>query len=335
MLKFIIDRVSKGFGGRSNTGAAADSARRKKHDYQPIRIIGGGAQGTVQECVHLPTGRRVALKSVKRRAVSGAVAAYSTAAGVLEAWEREVAILKMVKGHPNVSELLEAFEGKNTLYISLELARGGELNHKIYKQGPLDETEAAHLAATLCNAVAFLHALGIVHRDIRMRNILLKDTTPGSTVVLVDFGIANVLAVGSEPLSTQIGAPLHSAPEIWDGQGYGTASDCFSLGCVVHELLTGAVPTWINNNKARQLSLSHPRWSTLSSEAKSFVSSLLRLSPITRMTAEQALEHDWIRKNVPAWELKRLRELNDKAIERSSTFLEANKLELSSPPAYS
>ncbi|KAJ3341430.1 60S ribosomal protein L7 [Gonapodya sp. JEL0774] len=329
LLGSIISRDAKTEGRTDN--------RSKKRDYQTVRLIGGGAQGIVHECVQLSTGRHVAVKRVRKDGGPALGAAYCGKADVLRAWQRELDILKQVKGHPNICDLIDYFEGKNTIYMVFELIPGGNLRDHLQHRGPLSERSAAGVMATLCNAVAFLHANGVVHRDLRMQNVLLRNPEDESSSVIVDFGIANVVQPGGS-LTTQIGAPLYSAPEIWDGQGYGTASDCFCLGSIAHELLTGAVPTWVTSNRARKLSLSHPKWRSLGDEAKSFVSSLLCLSPLTRMTAEEAMEHPWLRTFAPAWELKRLRELNHTVTDSiSSKYSRAEEEDpdIEKPPRYS
>ncbi|KXS11549.1 kinase-like protein, partial [Gonapodya prolifera JEL478] len=192
------------------------------------------------------------------------------------------------------------------------LATGGELFDRVVARGRLTERDSALILATLCNVLSFLHAHGIVHRDLRTKNMVFKDPSPNSPLLLVDFGIANRIEGNRERLRTQIGTPLYTAPEVWDGDGYGTPADMFSLGIIAHTLLTGSPPTW-TGGKVRRLAFPHPAWRVLSPESRNFVKELLSMSPFTRMTAERAMDHPWLRKFLSKEEISRLHQVNSEA----------------------
>ncbi|KAJ3341359.1 hypothetical protein HDU93_004995 [Gonapodya sp. JEL0774] len=280
----------------------------KKREYTVVRLLGKGAQGQVEEAIHGPTGKHVALKTIRKVTSGGSSAVHGSSEEIAAAWRREVAILQTAKWHPNVCELIDYFEDKTNFYMVFALATGGELFDRVVSRGHLTERDSALILATLCNVLAFLHAHGIVHRDLRTKNIVFKDPSPSSPLLLVDFGIANRIEKDQERLRTQIGTPLYTAPEVWDGNGYGTPADMFSLGMIAHTLLTGSPPSW-TGGKVRQLAFTHPAWRVLSPESRNFVKQLLAMSPLTRMTAEVALEHPWLRKFLSKQEIANMRHL--------------------------
>lgn len=115
---------------------------------------------------------------------------------------------------------------------------------RVTEKGVFSETEAAFLTRQVLEGVAYLHSKGIVHRDLKLENILLADSTPKTTIKIADFGLSKVFSA-STTLSTVCGSPLYMAPELLtvEQQGdYSPAVDVWSVGVVLFILLAGYSP---------------------------------------------------------------------------------------------
>lgn len=156
---------------------------------------------------------------------------------------REVSLLRTVY-HRNIVRYLGSSFEKGVVSIFMQYAAGGSLDSIIQKFGPLGESIAARYTLQLLNAVAYLHDMHIVHRDIKSGNIML---TPDGVIKLIDFGCAKKIImrlsrIGSMQTSFT-GTPYWMAPEVIKESGHGRKSDIWSLGCTVFEMLIG-VPPW-------------------------------------------------------------------------------------------
>jgi serine/threonine protein kinase len=139
--------------------------------------------------------------------------------------------------HPGIVTLLDAGDRDEHPYLVLELIDGPTLTERLAGKGRLASTEVADLAISLAEALAYAHAEGIVHRDVKPSNILCS----ADRVVLTDFGIARLVASTDQHTRTgeTIGSAAYLAPEQVTGGQIGTAADIYSLGLVLLEALTG------------------------------------------------------------------------------------------------
>ncbi|GJP43767.1 hypothetical protein CLOM_g3184 [Closterium sp. NIES-68] len=134
--------------------------------YRRIRLIGRGSQGNVWECEDVITSLRVACKSFPHAGES----AFDARLGICA----ELCGLKMVSGHPNIVRLVEFAVDSSEVHIIMELAPGGDdLLSEVMRRGPLAEPLAANVFRQLASAVAFCHACGVMHRDVKPDNVLL------------------------------------------------------------------------------------------------------------------------------------------------------------------
>lgn len=149
----------------------------------------------------------------------------------------EIDILSMID-HPNVISYYKYFFDEKHLYIELSYCNGGTLAQLIKDQIEMnkyfsEETVLWYLYQ-LCNAVSYIHEIGIIHRDIKSANIFFMKS---GLLKLGDFGIAKLLDLSIGLAETQVGTPFYMSPEIINGSKYSNKSDIWSIGIVLHELL--------------------------------------------------------------------------------------------------
>lgn len=200
--------------------------------------------------------------------------------------------------HPRIVRLEGVYESDATAHTVMERLEGGEVFGRLAEVGRFTEPAAAHAARQVLQALAYLHDCGVVHRDIKLEN-LMYDRHRGNDVKLVDFGFATRIAPGAK-LTETVGTLQYVAPEVLLGHAYDEKVDIWSLGTVVYTLLTG---TPLFGGSRRQI---HKRKTTgnvyystyfrtgLTEEAKRFVRLLVNLDPQARPSAQEALEHPWL-----------------------------------------
>ncbi|WP_085565996.1 serine/threonine-protein kinase [Streptomyces murinus] len=144
--------------------------------------------------------------------------------------------------HPNVVGVLDFGEFEGRLFLVMELVDGGSLDGLLSASGPLSAERVAKIAAQAAVGLALAHRQGIVHRDIKPANLLLS---ADDTLKIGDFGIARFFDDPNSALTATgqiVGTSLYLAPERALGRTAGPASDVYSLGCVLYQLLTGRPP---------------------------------------------------------------------------------------------
>ena len=136
--------------------------------------------------------------------------------------------------------LQEIYEDANLIYLVLDYQESGTLLSRIGSNGPFSESHAKIVLEQLLLALDYLHCHKVVHRDIKLDNILINKIEEGELkVIIADFGLALLVQPGI-PLFDKSGTPCYIAPEILRDEGYGTKCDIFSLGSVFFNLVTGA-----------------------------------------------------------------------------------------------
>lgn len=202
------------------------------HGYQIQREIGRGAMGVVFEAIQLSVDRRVAIKTI-----TGSNDSSSRERFRLEA--ETVARLQ----HPNIVQLYDYGEAEGQPYVSLELVTGQALDRMLTESGIPTPRAAAQWIETLARAMHVAHENGIIHRDLKPANIL---STPNGTLKISDFGLAKRMDNDSSATRAGdiLGTPHYMAPEQASGRiaEIGPATDVYSLGAILYELLTGQRP---------------------------------------------------------------------------------------------
>jgi len=247
--------------------------------------LGEGQTGVVMLATD-KHGKKFAVKSINKRAIRQKDR---------EWFEREVNI-HLTLDHPHILRLEHVLECTQKLLLVTEYMAGGELFANILERGQFSERDAAACATQLLHAVTYLHAHKIIHRDLKLRNILCMDTSGTPQLKIIDFGLATYWD-GFTKLSRVCGTIAYPAPEVLRG-AYTDKVDIWALGLVACELLmnhpayTESMPL-LQNVKAGRIYYGS-RFIGLSSWAQDFLRSLLRVIPNNRPSAAEALGHPWL-----------------------------------------
>ena len=266
------------------------------------KVLGGGMSGNVTSIIEKSTTKEFALKTVN-----------TTRGCYLASMEKK--ILTLVLGHQNFIQMKDCYMDSKFARFVLEKMNNGSLCDKLSVGGPFIEREAARVIKDVAVALKFLHQLNIAHRDVKPDNILFSNE--GSFAIkLVDFGLSASSAKenGSKVFSYAAGTLSYMAPEVakWyinQKISYSYKCDMWSLGVVMVEILTGQKPFAVDagdcsdrdsNRFHRILAICRGKYSLtgVSDEAKDLASKLLTKDPDKRYTANQVLEHNWIKNNV-------------------------------------
>ena len=221
-------------GAGAGEAATADlSGRLVGNSYVLVCPVGHGATGTVWRGIDRSTGQDVAVKLLHEGLLRQPK--------LVIRFVQERTILMMMR-HENIVGVHDLFSVGGSLALVMDYVRGGSLRNRLVSAGTLPPAEAASLLAQVAAALAQAHELGVVHRDVKPDNILLQETDGRHEVRLTDFGIARVLdAAGLTTPQAIVGTPHYMAPEAIHGEAE-PASDVYSVGVVLYELVTGRPP---------------------------------------------------------------------------------------------
>jgi calcium-dependent protein kinase len=267
---------------------------RVKYHINP-KEIGHGHYGVVRKCMDRETKVWYAIKSIRKSKV-----------GKVDVLKREVALLKECD-HPNIIELVEVHEDQKYLHLITELCTGGELFDRIIEktqsdEGHFSERDAAKLVRCILDAIAYCHdQKGIVHRDLKPENFLFASKEENAAIKIIDFGLSRHDDVKAGIMNTKVGTPYYVAPEVLNRE-YTKSCDIWSIGVITYILLCGYPPFYgdtdnqiFDSVRTGRFDFPSPDWDGISDAAKDFISSLLKRDPSKRLSASNALEHQWIR----------------------------------------
>ena len=214
--------------------------------YEVVQHIGQGGMADVFLAIDTILNRHVAIKILRSDQSIDAIS--------ILRFEREAQAATTL-AHPNIVEIYDVGEYKNHHYIVMEYVAGKTLKKVIRDRAPLLNLEAVDTMKQLTSAVAEAHKRGIIHRDIKPQNVIVK--SDGSLKIL-DFGIATAKASAQLTQANNVMGSVHYlAPELAKGEPASPQSDIYALGIVFYEMLTGDVP--FKADQAVQIALQHMR----------------------------------------------------------------------------
>lgn len=184
----------------------------------------------------------------------------------------------------------------------MDLALGGDLRYQLsISESGFTEQRTKFYIAQLILALGYLHRNMILHRDIKPENLLYENEKPDAKIKIADFGLAKLLSEESMLMHTACGTPGYVAPEILKGLAYDSEVDLWSIGIVLYILLCGFPPFYNENTvklyeciKKGSFEYPSPFWDNVSEDAKDLINRLLVVDPKKRLTAIDALNHNWI-----------------------------------------
>jgi len=262
-------------------------------------VLGTGVSGIARVVTHKVTGVEYAVKCIDLSIVGEEQ---------MKKFREEIYIMCQLD-HPNVIRLEEVYETSASIYLVMELCRGGDLFDCLYNHNQTvrrySEYETAKLGKQMLSALQYLHSKGIIHRDLKLENFLFSTSETSSELKLIDFGLSKHFKVG-EIHYEAVGTPYTAAPEILASNCYDERSDVWSIGVLIYMLLSGEPPfgglgeevnlTTLRNKIASGVPDFTPDhvWSNISDEAMAFINGLLVIDPKFRPTAANAKRFQWL-----------------------------------------
>jgi len=265
--------------------------------------LGMGSYGVVTKIKDKKNDTEYALKSIPK--VPPNKREQKSPKAYLQNLVYEIKVMQHVGPSLNVVYLYDAFEDDTHVHLVLEYCRGGELWRRIRK-GKYTEAYAASTIRSILRVVAQCHAKNVIYRDIKPDNFLFLNNTQNSPLKATDFGLATYFRPG-EVLTRRCGTPSYLAPEVVK-RAYGPEADNWSAGVTVYQLLSGRLPFRDKQNQRGSIKevlravvedrvvMDDEFWLTNISEgARDLTARLLDRDPMTRLTAQEALEHPWVK----------------------------------------
>ncbi|CEP15757.1 hypothetical protein [Parasitella parasitica] len=271
--------------------------------YHIVKLLGVGAFSRVYLASN-PQGKLVAIKTIQKGKLLDDPRVRSSI-------EREVGILNYID-HPNIVHLEATLETEQMMCIVLEYVEGGELfdcvqqmHHQLsLTHTSVDETLVKTLFLQLLHAVRYLHEHNIVHRDLKLENILIHKQSDQEILKITDFGLARVVDPESPLLVTRCGSEEYAAPEIVQQQDYdGRKTDTWALGIILYSLLVGYLPFRYDRRKGERVSqlfyrivraeVKWPQDCVISTEAKQVVQAILERDPAKRISLSDIQNLGW------------------------------------------
>eukprot|EP01083_Nonionella_stella_P120967 363057_1 len=293
--------------------------------YEIGKEIGIGTYASVYTCYRKTDSREFAVKIINKRYLTDKE---------ISGLKNEINILKFIS-HKNIIKLRHIFNESQSILMVLELCEKNDLFDKIStsENSRLSEKESAEIFYELCNALQHIHENGIVHRDLKLENILIAKN---GSIKLTDFGLAHFTpeissiatnhcklsdfasddstcsistidsttnySYESVLMDTCCGTPYYVAPEVIEMSKYNFKCDMWSMGVILYIMLGGYQPFRGDNLQQMYASIvkgdynfKSKRWNNISSEAKDLIDCLLNVDPKERYSANQVKNHPWMK----------------------------------------
>ena len=262
------------------------------YDYHKIKLLGQGSFGTVYLVKNKKLNNYFAMKIIEKS---------SNDEEKEDEIKNEINILRKLD-HPNILKINDFFSTKKEYFLITEFCPEGELFYEIKNFAPFDEALAGWYMKQILSAVNYCHKSKIIHRDLKPENILIyqRNKKGFNSIKIIDFGTAILFNKKDKNLA---GSIYYLAPEIISkNRKYTEKCDIWSCGIIMYILLTGKPPFNGDSDEEilkkilqNHLDLEKYPWSVISLKAKDLIKKLLETDTKKRITAEEALNHEWFK----------------------------------------
>jgi serine/threonine protein kinase len=250
--------------------------------YKVLKELGNGSHGSVYLAEHSESKLQVALKIYEKN---------KTNAHLIS---REVGILARLSS-PYIVKMIENIDTAEYLILALEYVPGGDLGDYLIRKGPLAEDECKRIFSQLVEAVNYMHGCKIIHRDIKLENIMVNGE---KNIKIIDFSLGCFLSPHtSRILSSFCGTPKYAPPEVWTHESYkGPKVDVWGLGIVLYAMITACLPF----TTTKDIILGRyemPTW--ISPEMKTLIDGTLEPDLERRFSMEDVSNSEWLQNKIP------------------------------------
>lgn len=275
--------------------------RKSIGEWDFVKTIGAGSMGQVKLARHRYTSELCAIKVIPRAKVDhrrhgeGKKPPKESDESKDIRTIREASIGRLLN-HPNICKLYEVHAMTNHFYMLFEYVSGGQMLDYIISHGSLKEKQARKFARSIGSALDYCHRNSIVHRDLKIENILISKS---GEIKIIDFGLSNMFARRTQ-LKTFCGSLYFAAPELLNAKPYtGPEVDVWSFGVVLYVLVCGKVPFDDQSMpalhaKIKRGRVEYPNW--LSSDCVDLLSRMLVVNSAERAPLSEVLYHPWMTK---------------------------------------
>ena len=276
-----------------------DNGRVEDH-FKNEKLLGCGFSSTVYKCsdkvTNLPYASKVISKNDKYFNVDDV--------------RRETEIMLKLSDRPNVVSLRGFFEDSEYVFLIMDLCSGGDLFDFIGRQHPsgCSEPLVAHVMLQIMSAIRSCHAVGVMHGDIKLENIMLSESNTNEPCIkVIDFGMSKVTQ-HREKVTTIAGTPRYMAPEVLQ-KCYGCEADIWSAGIIMYLLITGDFPFDVEGvdictefARMKQLRVYQEfekklpfskAYKSISENGRDVLSKMLAVNPSMRLTTDEFFQHPW------------------------------------------
>ena len=254
-------------------------------DYVLLEPIGAGSSASVYLAEHIRSKKQVAIKRIQKSKL------LKFQKGI-DNLKHEISILQELS-HDHISQLFAVYESEEFVYMVMEYLPEGTLGKRLNKKGKFDEASAKTLIRGLLETLDYLHSKDIVHRDLKLENLMMVNETDHE-IKLIDFGLAFKCTCLE---SSKCGSPGYVAPEIMLNESYDSKVDVFSAGVILYLLLVGKHPFEGRNEKKimeNNILVNYKMSKKLSQGAQEVLRFMLTQDPEMRLSARELLQHSWI-----------------------------------------
>jgi serine/threonine protein kinase len=258
-------------------------------DFRKIKVIGKGGFGRVLLVEKKDTKKVYAMKILKKGVIA--------ARGEIEHTRTEKSVLSKLD-HPFLAKLHWSFQTDENLYFVMDFINGGELFHHLSLEKRFSDERAKFYASEIVSGMEYLHAHGVIYRDLKPENLLLSHK---GHIIMTDFGLSKEgLHSENDRTGTFCGTPEYLAPEIIKGEDYTKSIDWWSVGTLIYEMLTGLPPFYTDDEEnmyhkimTSEIDFSKPLFTP---EAQDIIRKFLNRDPTQRLQDPQEIKsHPWFR----------------------------------------